>query len=169
VCTRGSDRALLGGPSTSPLEGSVRRSLVFYVGFYAASLCGYLLTLKWAFAFTERLDSPGWWDRFWVLRLSHDPIAPWENLKTLGTFIIASIPIGLVIARFGGRHAPIATMGIQLTGLAIAILALLVYAGGPWRAPKAIYAVELLTLLLVLPTTVWLLRQLPSNNRWRGP
>jgi len=150
----------------------VGRRLLFYAVLYPASLFGYMVALKWAHRGAERLNPPGWWMRLWIMHLSHNPFGPWEALTTLGAVVVASIPIGLLLSRFGGRHAPLAALGIQLAALAIALLTVLIYDGVPGQPPKLLdllVLIQVLTLMLVLPTTVLVLRKLPSNNRWRGP
>jgi hypothetical protein len=146
----------------------VARSVVFYAVLYCGSLCGYWIALGFAFGCAELLETPGWW-----MQLFQDPLAgirAWRVFTEIVAIVAASVPIALAIARLGGRRAPFVALGLAFAVFLVATLPwFVVHFAGTWRPPQLLDGIVGVALIVALPVIVWLLRMLPSNNRWSGP
>ena len=97
--------------------------------------------------------------------------ASWLLLVTTLALVVISAPVAALLARFGGRYA------LLIAGaMTLALLAVLIgptpfedYMEPPTTDARVFLAIDCVRLFAVLPLLVWLLRRLPSNNRWRGP
>jgi|SRR5579862_635908 len=141
----------------------MKRGIVFYAVAYAVSFCAYWLALRSASGIAESLDTPGWW-----MRLFRDPfksINAWNDLKNILGILVASVPVGLALGRFVGRHAILIALGSAVTLCAVFIFPWFILVG--WRAPHLFDSVALATVALAPALSVALTTLLPSNNRWR--
>jgi hypothetical protein len=153
VCTRGSNRALLCGPSTSPLGALVTFALSPRIVLAAGWIAFYGCYLVWA-GFTQR----NWfWDLFGFVALvgAVGAVFRWRWSQWLVYCVAAAI------------------VGIWLYGLAVSLRA----GGFPYETLE-LNALGLVPGFVLLAATIWsadIVRrrfrspQSTPNNRWRGP
>jgi hypothetical protein len=99
----------------------------------------------------------------------------WGALLDTLVLVLISLPVALLVSRFGGRRATAVALMMTVALFAATVLPSLIedisrgaFAG--FRTPMRLYiAFGYLELIAVLPLLVWLLRKLPSNKRWSGP
>ncbi len=164
MCTRGSDRALARGPSTSPLERSMRSHFVSGVilGALALCLCQFLSQ---------------WWGGSIVNVASGDP-EKWRVALMVALASIASVLPGLIAGFISGKRGFIVgaaagslgsfIYGVYFEGLQFlsGALKLNVHTWAAVFIFPTIYAAGLVVTSAVGGSAGQLLR---SNNRWRDP
>ena len=128
----------------------------------------YNYALVWGIGHAMALPIPSGWRSSFPTRLS-GTLTRMILVHTLAVAII-SVPFALLIARFGGRLAPVIALAMTLTLFAVFSLPpLIAYFGTFPTRMKVVTGFDQIKLILVLPLLVALIRKLPSNNRWRGP
>ena len=164
MCARGARPALLRGPSTSPLERSMRNRFVFGVTSGALALC----LCQW-------LDH--WWGPAIINVASGDP-EKWRVALTVALGLAATVLPGLCAGFISGRRgflvgAVAGALGSFLFGAFEELM--LVHSGAlklnahTWTAVfifPTIYSIGIVITSAVGGGAGELLR---SNNRWRGP
>ena len=164
LCARGSNRALLCGPSTSPLERSMGNRFVSGVVAGALALC----LCQWLYQ---------WWGGDIINVASGDP-QKWRVALTVALSMTATVLPGLCAGFISGRRgflvgAMAGALGSFLYGAFEELM--LVHSGAlklnarTWPAVfifPTIYSFGLIVTSAVGGGAGQLLR---SNNRWRGP
>jgi hypothetical protein len=150
----------------------MRRQL-FLAAACLAFVCAYGYTLMWVEGYYAALPIPRQWFAFFPSRASG--FLSFAVLFDAVVLILASLPFAALLARFGGRRATIIALIMTTVLFAVTLLPSLVEEIGrgayaAFHAPWRLYiAFGYLEFIAALPVLVWLLRKLPSNNRWRGP
>ena len=125
----------------------------------------YLLGLSYVFGFAAALRTPQWWiTPFHTLRSA---ALTWLLFSHAVALVLVSLPFaGLVAWLYGRLSVRVAlVMAIATWALLAAPLAI-----DSWRSNGALlWLAETLELVIVLPASVWILRQLPPNFRWSRP
>ena len=161
MCTRGFDRALLCGPSTSPLD----RILNPFARILLGALCGWVLVAASSWIYGILIVAT------WV----PSPIPWWRHhvhLVWAGFQLIALLPC---IAALGFLFLRLFKERPALSAFASMLIALLVSFGSTFLTPDLILPTIRLTwgfftpLLIGPPLVVLLVERMRSNNRWRGP
>jgi hypothetical protein len=131
-------------------------------------LYAYHYALVWGTGHALTLPIPSAWRASFPTRLSGT--LTWMILVHTLAVLIVSIPFALFIARFGGRPAPAIALAFTVVFFAIFSLpALIEFFGTLPIRQRIVTGLDQIKLILVLPLLVWLMRKLPSNNRWTGP
>jgi hypothetical protein len=127
----------------------------------------YLYALVWGTGHASALPIPSSWLRLFPTRLSGT--LTWMILVHTLAVATISVPFAWVIARFGGRRAPLVALAMTVTLIILFSLPPLITFFGtfPTRM-KVVSAFDQIKLLGMLPLLVWLIGKLPSNNRWSG-
>ena len=150
----------------------MRRSLFLAVACLGL-LCLYGYALMWVEGYYAALPVPSHWMAMFPSRRSG--VLWFGVLFGPLVLILVSLPVAFLLARFGGRRAMAVALLMTTALFVVTLLPSLVedigrgaYAGFStlWRSYIALGYLEL---IIVLPLLVWLIRKLPSNNRWRGP
>jgi len=131
-------------------------------------LYAYQYALVWGVGHALALPPPSGWRASFPTRLSGS--LTWLIVVHTLAVLIVSVPFALLIARFGGPQAPVIALGI--TGALFAVFSLpplIEFFGILSSRVRVVSVFDQIKLILVLPLLVWLMRKLPSNNRWRGP
>ena len=114
------------------------------------------------------LSIPAAWSASFPSRVSGT--LTWIILVHTLAVLVVSVPFAVLIARFGGTHAPAIALAITAGLFAIFSLPPLIeFFGIMSPRTRVVTAFDQIKLILVLPLLVLLMRKLPSNNRWRGP
>ena len=124
--------------------------------------------LTWTIGHALALPQPSVWSEVFPSRLSG--VLTWMRLAHTAAIVVASVPFAFLIAHFYGRRA--AGLALLITGASVALFslpALVEYFATFSPRMRVITVFDNLKLLFVLPALVWLMRGLPSNNRWSGP
>jgi fucose permease len=134
----------------------------------AGLICAYQYALVWGIRHALALPIPSAWLSVFPTRISGT--LTWAVLIHIVAILIVSVPFALLIARFGGPRAPVVALAITVILFFVFWLPPLIQHFGitPSRT-LVVSAFDYLKLFLVLPILVWLVRKLPSNNRWSGP
>jgi hypothetical protein len=128
----------------------------------------YNFILVWTIGCALALPQPSQWSELFPSRLSG--VLAWMQLAHTAAIVVASVPFAFLIAHFYGRRA--AGLALLITGASVALFslpALVEYFATFSPRMRVITVFDNLKLLFVLPALVWLMRGLPSNNRWSGP
>jgi hypothetical protein len=124
--------------------------------------------LVWTIGYALALPQPSQWSELFPSRLSG--VLAWMQLAHTAAIVVASVPFAFLIAHFYGRRA--AGLALLITVLTFALFSLpslVAYFATYTPRMRVITVFDNLKLLFVLPALVWLMRRLPSNNRWGGP
>ena len=146
----------------------MRRRLV--LAAFGAVLFGlYLVTVLYSEMLVSMQTLPEWWMHLFTSQCTG--VLAWWLLPRAAMLLLVSVPFALVVARVYPLW-PV-QVAFALTIMVWVALALFPYFAGILR-PSSLYVLPWLlgyslTLLGILPAVVWLMRFLPSNNRWRGP
>jgi hypothetical protein len=144
-----------------------RTRIVLLIAFIGL-LYIYNYAMVWGIGHAMALPIPAGWRSSFPTRLSGT--LTWMILAHTLAVVAISVPFALVIARFGGRLAPVVALAMTLILFALFSLGPLIeYFGTLPTRTKVVTGFDQIKLVLVLPLMVWLIRKLPSNNRWRGP
>jgi LytS/YehU family sensor histidine kinase len=150
----------------------VRRRL-FLAAACLGLLCVYGFALMWVEGYYAALPIPSHWMALFPSRRSG--VLWFGVLFNPLVLILVSLPVALLVARFGGRRATVVALSMTTALFVATVLPSLVenigrgaYAGSSalWRSYIALWYLEL---IVALPLLVLFLRKLPSSNRWRGP
>jgi len=136
-------------------------------------VCAYGYSLIWVEGHYAALPIPRQWIDFFPSRASG--FLSFAVLFDTLVLIVVSLPFAALLARFAGRGATVIALITTATVFAVTAVPSLLEDVGPgayagFHAAWRLYiAFGYLELIAVLPLLVWLLRKLPSNNRWRSP
>jgi hypothetical protein len=143
------------------------RRIMILIGL-AALLYVYGSALLGGTYYASAIPIPAAWVSLFANRLSG--VLAWMIVVQTLAVLVISIPFAFVVARFGGRYAPVVALAMTLVLFVVFFPSSFFTQFGilPLRT-KIVTGFEQVKLILVLPSLVWLIRRLPSNNRWRGP
>ena len=146
----------------------MRRSLLIVVACVGL-LCLYVYALVWLVGYAAGLGPPNGWRDLFPSRVSGS--LSWLILVNTVAMVLVSIPVALLVARFAGRRATTVALLMSLALFVVLGVPSLVTDFGTIMTPRIrlVTAFDYIKLVGILPLLVWLLRKLPSNNRWRGP
>ena len=131
-------------------------------------LYAYQYALVWGVGHALALSIPSAWSASFPSRLSG--ALTWIHLVHTLAVLTVSVPFAVLIARFGGPHAPAIALAITVGLFAVFSLPPLIeYFGAMSPRARVVSVFDQFKLILMLPLLVLLMRKLPSNNRWRGP
>ena len=168
-------RRRLSGVAVRPLNFTVRgqpmRKQLLLAGACLGLLCAYYYALTLVEGYAAALPIPPRWIAFFPSR-----VVGFLSLSVLfdtAALVLVSLPVAVLLARFGGATAVALIMTTALFVVTVVPSLIENFNRGalagfhtPWRLYMAFGCLEFIA---VLPLLVWLLRRLPSNNRWRGP
>jgi len=150
----------------------MRKQLFLAVACFGL-FCAYGFALMLVEGYEAALPIPPRWIAFFPSR--NVGFLSLSVLYDTVVLVLVGLPVALLLARFGGRRATPVALIMTTVLFAVIIVPSLVedirrgaLAGFHtlWRSYMAFAYLEF---IVVLPLLVWLLRKLPSNNRWRGP
>jgi hypothetical protein len=128
----------------------------------------YQYALVWGTGHALALSIPAAWSASFPSRLSGT--LTWMILVHTLAVLVVSVPFALLIARFGGPHAPVIALAITAALFAVFSLPPLIeFFGTMPPRMRVVNVLDQIKLILMLPLLVLLMRKLPSNNRSRGP
>src|SRR5579862_6236547 len=149
------------------------RKQLFLAGAYLGLLCAYYFALMLAEGYAAALPISPRWIAFFPSR--DVGFLSLSVVYDTAVLVLVGLPVALLLARFGGRHATAVALSMTTALFVVAVAPSLItdisrgaLAGfhTPWRLYMAFAFLEFIA---VLPLLVWLLRKPPSNIRWRGP
>jgi hypothetical protein len=128
-------------------------------------LYAYEYALAWGIGHALALPIPSGWRGSFPTRLSGT--LSWIILMHTLAVVFVSIPFALLLERFGGARAPLVALALTVTlFLVFSLVPAIAFFGTLPSRTKLVTAFDYSKLVLVLPLLVWLIRKLPSNNRW---
>ena len=160
-------------PLNFTVRGQPMRKQLLLAGACLGLLCAYYYALTLVEGYAAALPIAPRWIAFFPSR-----VVGFLSLSVLfdtAALVLVSLPVAVLLARFGGRRATAVALIMTTALFVVTVVPSLIenlnrgaLAGfhTPWRLFMAFGCLELIA---VLPLLVWLLRRLPSNNRWRGP
>ena len=149
------------------------RKQLFLAGACFGLLCAYYSALMLVEGYAAALPISPRWIAFFPSRVVG--FLSLSFLYDTVVLVLVSLPVALLLARFGGRRATAVALIMTTALFVVTVVPSLIedisrgaLAGfhTPWRLYMTFAFLEFIA---VLPLLVWLLRKLPSNNRWRGP
>jgi hypothetical protein len=145
----------------------MRRPVVLVIAPFAIFAL-YLVALAHVIRFAAVQPTPRWWIAMFPTWRSAS--LTWLLCVHAAAVAFASLPFAWVVSRLYGRFAVYVSgvIAVVVWGVLEAPLAVEV-TKNPRFFLKGMWLADTLQFLLILPALVWLLRKLPSNNRWRGP
>jgi hypothetical protein len=126
----------------------------------------YLLALTYATGFAISVFPPRWW--LAAFPSSGTAVLSWVSFAHTLAVVVVSVPFAWVIGRLYGRLSLYVAIAV---GVVIWLLFETPAVIDLVRSPRfrSFWFADTLVFVLALPSLVWLLGKLPSNNRWRGP
>ena len=134
----------------------------------AGLLYAYQYALVWTTGHALALTIPPVWSASFESRLSGT--LSWMIVVHTLAVLVVSMPFALLIARFGGPHAPAIALAFTVGLFAVFSLpGLIEYFGTMSARARVVTVFDQIKLILILPLMVLLIVRLPSNLRWSGP
>jgi hypothetical protein len=147
----------------------VSRQLLVLTAAAALLTWLYLVAYVYVNAFVSSYPMPMW--LLHAFATDRTAALTWYVLSHAATMLLISIPFAFILnwlyPRFGVALAAGVTLVVWITIEPLSFLLHAFEVAAPYI--RGVYVIDHLIFLLALPGVVWLLRHLPSNNRWSGP
>ena len=98
-------------------------------------------------------------------------VLAWMIAIQMLAVVVLSVPFAYLIGRIGAGYGPVIALAMTLAIFFVfSWSSFLTLFNQPLpTSTRIVTAFDQTKFIWVLPLLVWLLRKLPSNNRWRGP